>query len=164
MTPTNQIKTAIKIKVAEANEKYGINLNPDIRFDLKGRASGQAGYKGSKFYIRINPEAIEKGFDHVINNTVPHEVAHLVCYVKFPAERGHGRYWKTVSKNLGMRDVKRCHNIALTPTRKTRKFVYKLASGRMIEISSIRHNKIIKGQAYRVAGERLDRSCFVREA
>ena len=150
--------------VEKANKLFDIDLQPIVRFDLKGTCTGRAERLGSQDYIRINPEAVDKDLDYILNNTVPHEVAHLVCYVKFPRERGHGKYWKSVCTKLGYENPSRCHNIDLTPTRKTRKWLYVLDCGEEVILKTNRHKKVLNGVVYKVGGIKLlSAKHFVRE-
>lgn len=91
----------VKEVVAQANEIYTLNMNPEIRVDIKGtRIAGQAGRKLGKLIIRLNPLFCEQSPEHMLNDTIPHEVAHLVCYCT-GLGKGHDAGWKRVAKKLG---------------------------------------------------------------
>jgi len=79
-----QIKARVQECIAIAEDKYSIKLpKVDVRFDLKGRAAGQAGMQYGRFFLRFNRNHIQLGgqtFSHLLNDTVPHEVAHFVCF------------------------------------------------------------------------------------
>lgn len=89
-----------------AEKLYGVKINPTIAFNLRGRVAGWAGCKicmGQKTYsLRFNCELIQGDhFDDMMQNTVPHEVAHLVCYARPELGRKHDAGWRHVCLALG---------------------------------------------------------------
>lgn len=103
--------------LAKAEALYGVKINPSIAFNLRGRVAGWAGCKfcmitrqATQFSLRFNSELIQgKHFDDMMNNTVPHEVAHLVCYARPDLGRKHDSGWQRVCLALGG-DGRRCHD------------------------------------------------------
>lgn len=103
--------------LAKAEALYGVKINPSIAFNLRGRVAGWAGCKfcmitrqATQFSLRFNSELIQgKHFDDMMNNTVPHEVAHLVCYARPDLGRKHDAGWQRVCLALGG-DGRRCHD------------------------------------------------------
>ena len=101
----------------KAEALYGVKINPTIAFNLRGRVAGWAGCKfcaltrkAKDFSLRFNSELIQGDhFEDMITNTVPHEVAHLVCYARPELGRKHDAGWKQVCMALGG-DGKRTHN------------------------------------------------------
>jgi predicted SprT family Zn-dependent metalloprotease len=81
----------------------------DIRFDLKGRAAGMAGRRGNHYYLRFNTDMmLRDAWDHLINNTVPHEVAHSFCQFNPKLGSDHNSGWQRVCVALGGKPD-RCH-------------------------------------------------------
>ena len=132
--------------IEDSIEKFGVHEIEDaeIRFDLKGHCAGQAMKKNGKYILRFNPEAIEKDFNDMANNNIPHEVAHLVCFVRPMLGRNHDRGWKNVCVALGG-SGERTHSIELSRARKVKRYVYSLDDGTEILLTKARHNKV---QAY----------------
>ena len=95
--------------LAERIYKRSFEL-PSLSFDINsGRTAGLAYYGDWK--IKINSKFLETNPDEVINQTTPHEVAHLLNHVLFPrAKQHHGPEWKSVMRNLGL-PPSRCHNM-----------------------------------------------------
>ena len=95
--------------LALAEKIYGVKINPSISFNLRGRVAGWAGCKmcmftrqASQFTLRYNSELINgKHFEDIRDETVPHEVAHLVCYARPELGRRHDMGWKLVCLALG---------------------------------------------------------------
>jgi len=97
--------------VARGNELYGITLPTlGIRFDLKGRSAGMACRDGSNYFLRFNADMMTReSWDHIINNTVPHEVAHSFCQYQPLLGRNHDSGWARVCRALGGTG-ERCHD------------------------------------------------------
>ena len=109
-TPEVQIIAKCREVVAKAKVLYphlAAALDKvQVRFDLKGSAAGQA--RGSaygtqaSFKVRFNRDMLKReAFDHVLNSTVPHEYAHIVCFMDRSLGAGHDDGWARVCKNLG---------------------------------------------------------------
>ncbi|MDP6035916.1 MAG: SprT-like domain-containing protein [Verrucomicrobiota bacterium] len=148
---SGSIENLARQKVAElcakAREFYGVEIDPDISFDLRGMAAGQANYRENK--IRLNRELLEKYENDFIEQTVPHEYAHLVAYQKFGGRiRPHGKEWRSVMQALGA-EPRRTHNYQVSPARTCRRFLYQCnCPGKDYQLTSIRHNRIKRGSHY----------------
>lgn len=139
--------------IKKGENLYGYKIGDvDIRFDLKGKTAGQV--IASKRVIRYNLNAIsvDGGWEHLVNHTVPHEVAHLVQRTNpnWPKSRkanpSHGRYWKHVMAHFGVKAT-RCHSLNLPTARKTRKFLYDCKCNSGVQVGLNRHKKIQAGSA-----------------
>ena len=134
---------------------------PIIKLDLKGTTAGMYCWFPSAMMsvLRFNPDLLKNNLDEMLTQTVPHEVAHYIVRFLYGSERiwtgkklmrvvqPHGKEWKYVMSVLG-KDAIRCHNMAVTKTR-TVKRDYAYSCGCMTyNLTSIRHNKIIKGRKY----------------
>jgi predicted SprT family Zn-dependent metalloprotease len=109
-TPQQQIMEKCKAVFAKATELYGLDMSRvGVRFDLKGRAAGYAVRRGAQYYIRFNRDMLTReAFDHVLNNTVPHEIAHIACFMNPSLGSGHNSGWMRVCAALGG-NATRCH-------------------------------------------------------
>lgn len=118
----NEKVNAIRNRAEELLQKYQIK-GVNIRFDLRGTVAGQAGWKraktwssafsGSKmdvydFKLRFNTHYLNDNFEDMLNNTVPHEVAHLIDAIRH-GKSGHGFLWKSIMRELGCKP-ERCHD------------------------------------------------------
>jgi predicted SprT family Zn-dependent metalloprotease len=102
-TPQQQVMEKTKACFDKAKELYGLDLSRvHVRFDLKGRSAGQACRRGGMYAIRYNHDMLTReAFDHLLNATVPHEVAHIVCFMNRALGSNHDSGWERVCKALG---------------------------------------------------------------
>jgi predicted SprT family Zn-dependent metalloprotease len=118
-----------------------------IRFDLKGRAAGMAGRVYGDYYMRFNNDMLTReAFDHVLNDTVPHEIAHIVCYMDPRMGRKHDTGWARVCSMLGG-SGNRFHKEEVV-FGKGLTFEYVTTTGHKVRISQARHGKILRGVTY----------------
>jgi predicted SprT family Zn-dependent metalloprotease len=160
----NQILEAADKMFSVILKNYGIELKhkTTIRFDLKGRCAGTATHLVNEeaFIIRLNKEA---GLDFLLNDTLPHEMAHIL-EAAFGGKMSHGRAWEFYCKELGGTSLM-YHTLDLTPARKTRMFLY-VVNGEDNELTIIRHNRIQnKGMEYKSCntGNVIQKEHFIRE-
>lgn len=121
---------------------------PQIKYTEKSTVAGRA-YCVSNI-VDFNKILLSENVDQFIDQTVTHELAHILAY-KIYGTIGHDKYWKLIMVQLGA-EPKRCHSYSIENVKKraTKTFVYKCACRDNIQISSIRHNKIVKNnQIYR---------------
>lgn len=154
--------------VADANRIFGTKLNPQISFDLRGSVAGLANWQrinspsGAvliKEIIKFNRDMIMgNGYQHVITNTVPHEVAHLVCVARPDLGRNHNPGWKRVCVALGG-NGKRCHSEEVRYAHGT--YVYIATCGMRVTLSKTIHRRIQAGQVRLIGktGGKLNRMC-----
>lgn len=141
--------------INKACELFGLNDKAvDIRFNLKGRAAGMYRVRHAKGLlfsrrlreIRYNPYIFSRYFDDNIATTVPHEVAHFVTDIIYGLNniKPHGKEWKAVMHAFGA-DASVTANYDLTgiPQKRMSSYTYR-CDCREHQLSSIRHNKIIR--------------------
>ena len=129
MTKNEKLVEAKALKVIrKAMDLYGV---PElefavIRFDIRGRRSaGQAYHKYGNYGLRFHPKACSDHLEDTLNNTVPHEIAHLVTYADRSLGRNHNYGWKRICAALGG-DSMRCHSLDLghRPNKEQRKIAW----------------------------------------
>ena len=110
MSQQAQIRAKCAEVFAKAAGMYGSDFsNVEIRFDLKGRCAGTASRRNGRYVLRFNHDMLSReAFDHVLNDTVPHEIAHLVCFMNPMLGRNHNHGWAHVCMRLGGSGA-RCH-------------------------------------------------------
>ena len=161
------IKAKVTQCIEQAERRYGIKMpNIDVRFDLRGRCAGVAGYRGNVFYVRFNIDHINSDVDfkHIIENTVSHEIAHSVCQAFPHLGKNHDAGWKRVCVVLGG-NGKRCYTAEDAPEAiaRIRPFVYTTTIGTEINITKVIHGKIQRGKSYIAKdGGKINQSCSYR--
>lgn len=152
--------------LARAEKLYGVKITPSIAFNLRGRVAGWAGCRfcrvtrqATQFTLRFNRDLINgKHFEDMRDETVPHEVAHLVCYARPDLGRKHDAGWRRVCIALGGNGNTR-HDYDVVPVGGG--FTYRATCGREITVSALIHRKIQMGQERilkRTRG-RINRDC-----
>jgi predicted SprT family Zn-dependent metalloprotease len=108
MTPQQQIIEKCKEVIAKAKELYGIDMQGvRVSFDLRGRVAGKAGGRGyrmlaTSYFVKFNRDMLTReAFDHLLNETVPHEFAHVVCFMNPTLGKAHDYGWARVCRALG---------------------------------------------------------------
>lgn len=125
-------------------------LKVTLKLDLRGKCAGRAGASRTKGtgLIRLNIEAYRLDPKDMLEDTIPHEIAHIVAGWT-GLGRGHDAGWRRIAIRLGSTG-KRCHSLELTPARKTRRFAYQATCGTTVEVGPRRHSSIQLGKRYTV--------------
>lgn len=175
MATQAQIKQRCKEVVELAEELYGFSIaynNIDIAFKSKGRAAAQAWWKGYAFQersewsygLKFSTESASLDSNEMLNDTVPHEVAHLVCAWNPALGKNHDIGWKRVCIALGGTGA-RTHSQTLTKARYKSQYVYRTDSGEEVTVGPKIHKGIqTRNQTRRLirTGESFGKSHFVR--
>jgi len=145
-TPQQQIIDKCKAVFTKVKELYGLDMSHvGIRFDLKGRAAGYAHRNGDRFYMRFNNDMLTReAFEHVINDTVPHEIAHIVCFTNRTLGSKHDAGWARVCRALGGSGA-RCHDEEVVFGKGTT-YEYTTDRGNKVRVSDKHHNVIQGGR------------------
>lgn len=174
-TRFDQVRARCQEVIAKANQLFGLTLNPVITFDIRGTTAGSV--RASRVMnpitrvvtvtsckIRFNHAMIlNDGFDHIMNNTIPHEIAHLVCYYRPELGKSHNRGWKRVCQMLVGNGV-RCHREEVQYA--AGGVEYTASCGTKVVFSKHRHTKIQRGVTYtlRKTGGKISRDSQWRMA
>lgn len=133
--------------VKSAKSVFNVDLNPAVRFFNRGTVAGKAHYKDmSVSYNEVLAEENPKTF----NNTVIHEVAHLVVRKLYPYASAHGKEFKFVMRSLGG-NGERCHSYDVSSVKVKRSYTYhvvkcdcgehKVSKARAMRASNLRCKK-----------------------
>lgn len=159
---TAEMKAKVNAKLREciekANKRYNIDLKfPTVVYNKRGTVAGTASFRSWK--IDINPILLVENFEDMLNDTVPHEMAHLITDKVYPEahksgpmqwtstglKRGkrslHGDEWKSVMRTLGV-SPSRCHQYDTTnaKTRTNASYAYKCTCcGAVLQFGPKRH-------------------------
>jgi len=137
--------------IDEAERLFLTPLNKiPILFDLKGRSAGMFRIKKGIREIRFNPWIFALDYDQNRHDTVPHEVAHYVVNTLFGRRhiKPHGREWQNIMIAFGREPNTTCnYDLENIPVRRLKHYAYRCLC-QDHKVSSIRHNRILKGQLY----------------
>lgn len=172
MRTTEDFSKLVRLCIAAAEERWGSLGNVRITYNLRGRAAGMAccrrALTGQAYdlELRFNREALEKDWVHMVRETIPHEVAHLVAFAKPQlGAKNHNSQWRSISQALGSKGD-RCHTMQLTPAKRRSRYRYVTESGKEV-IAGPKHHKQIQlhgrlaGIRSRESRELLDRHNFI---
>ena len=140
---------AVEDKIAAVKaivkQRYNMDLSDLIvRYDLKGRTAGWA--IGNRT-IRLNNTAIfgdEAHFRDMVDDTIPHEIAHIVCHRNPSFGRKHDAGWANVCRTLGGTG-KRTHDMTTIEFARGRTYIYTSTAGKEYGVSERRHRSIQSG-------------------
>jgi len=116
-----------------------------VYFDLMGMAAGQVQFRTRR--LRYNLAIAAQAPELFLSTTVPHEVAHIVCRLRYGRRiRPHGPEWRAICLALGGTG-ERCHGFDAQPARRLRRYDYACAC-RHWSLTSIRQRRICRGTVY----------------
>lgn len=155
-----EIQQTVQQCLTLARQLYSTSIHTvDIRFDLRGRAAGEASLRGGQYTLRFNSDMIAgDSYQRIVTVTVPHEVAHLVCYNNPLLGRAHNLGWRRVCIALGGTG-ERCHSEFVIYAR-GKTYRYTTTLGHTVAVSGQLHGKIQQGAEYSVRGQgRVNQHC-----
>tara|TARA_R110000851_G_scaffold218427_4_gene371351 strand:+ start:1071 stop:1646 length:576 start_codon:yes stop_codon:yes gene_type:complete len=125
------------------------NSDLPIVFFKTGSSAGHVKYTSlgwgkQVFNLELNTVGFESDFDQMMDDTIPHEIAHVVeAFIH--GESSHGPRWNRIAKQLGC-SGERCHEMDMSKaTRKRNRAIYIATCGTTVKVTMNRHNKIQKG-------------------
>lgn len=160
--------------LARGNKLFGSSVMlSQILFQSLTTVYGKAGYKVDpvsnrpKYFVKYSQEMCENDPDHIIKDTVPHEVAHVIAmWLKINKKRygddGHGQGWKAICKALGGDPEQQTHTYKPIIGKQPR-FEWETDAGTTVYLTQAENDKIEK--EYKVLrdpdGNRITR--FIRQ-
>lgn len=149
--------------IAEKHYNRTFDRPRNIVWDERTTTAGHCAYGKSE--LMFNPILAMENEEDFIATTVPHEVAHWIeCVVygmKFKRTRRgkirwihHGTNWKYIMEHVFKLAPDRCHayDVKVLPNRRTRvvsrDFTYTCPCNKIRNLTSVRHNKILKGKKF----------------
>jgi len=158
---SQQIIKRCEAVIKQAQAQYSLPMAAlkliSVNCDLTGKSCGKIEFRYSGFRqlksikIRFNMQAAQLELQDMLNNTVPHEVAHLVIALcpKQYQQTAHGKDWQKVCLALGG-NGKVYHKLTLTNARTQRQWQYVDSLGQAHQLSTVRHNRLQRGAVYHV--------------
>lgn len=150
-TPQQQVIAKCNAVFEKAKELYGLDLSVcTIRFDLKGRVGGTAGARGSSlagtrsYHMRFNADMVQRDTVEMVDETVPHEIAHIVCFMNPKLGSNHDAGWARVCRQLGG-NGSRTHDMPVVYG-KGNTYEYITTNGSTIRLSERHHAAVQRGR------------------
>ena len=101
-----------------------------------------------KVTVFLNAKAIEEDETRVMDDVIPHEIAHIVCMIKPYLGFGHDDGWQEVCKRLGGTGAATLGDGDFTRLRRTTYFIYEV-NGERFKLPRKEHNEIQEGEGLR---------------
>ncbi len=122
------------------------------------RRSGELEYN-----LEYNTKVMDMDWEEM-EDTIPHEIAHLVDRIVSGGKSNHGPRWQRIAKILGC-TAKRTHSVPIAASRRQRRYTYVATCGTEIELTTQMHNKVQRGQSRTLRGTRgrINAQCFIGE-
>ncbi len=101
--------------------------------------------------IEINEDLLERYPDAMLEETIAHELAHLLVYRLFGRRASaHGQEWQAIMRQWFQVEPQRTHNFDLNGlgVRRQQRFAY-YCGCRPHELSAVRHRRALRGVDYR---------------
>lgn len=133
-----------------------------VVFFKSGKTAGWAKRRGSNYNIEFNTHALTTEWDDMVNNVIPHEVAHIVdMYLNGNSDHGHR--WASICRALGG-NASRTHSYDMRAVaRKTTKHLYRATCGTEVQLGARRHANIQRGAAYGLrGGGKINKDGYIR--
>lgn len=165
---SEELKTRVIVELQRCvdiiNHKYNQSfVVPRVTYDVRGTRAGYV--KGKQWLIHLNPDFFVNDAEEMINETGPHEFAHLVDTILNPETKEqvsqtrsgnyrrkkrslHGPTWKSIMHAMG-KSPERCHtmDVSNVRTKRVRWYTYKCAvCGQTGEIGPKIHKQILNGR------------------
>ncbi len=136
-----------------------------VLYDLRGKAAGMYRIKAGQRVIRYNPYIFARYFADNLQHTTAHEVAHYVTDMLYGLcqIRPHGSEWKSVMALFGVPAERTAsYDLQGLPQRQYQMFLYRCGC-RQYELTSRRHNKVLRGQGHYSCRDCGDKLLFVKK-
>lgn len=119
---------------------------PQVSLDLRGQKAGVAYLQRN--LLRFNEQLYRENHQHFLQQTVPHEVAHLLAQALYGDRiRPHGREWQGLMTGLFGLPADRCHDYAV-PQRRRTDYLYRCGCPEKIPFTPQRHALVRRGRRY----------------
>jgi predicted SprT family Zn-dependent metalloprotease len=120
----------------------------EISFNLKGIAAGMADRVSDVYRIRFNADLLhrsDKEFRHLLEDTIPHEVAHIVCFME-EDNTEHNDEWRELCVTLGGSGTAKHDILMVYGTGAT--FEYTTTKLIPVRVTETRHTRIQHGEVF----------------
>ena len=143
----NRIQAKVNDLMQVAAIKWPAVQFPQITVKMNARLRTTAGRAYlQQGIVEFNPSIYEAHVEEFLEDTVPHEVAHVVAYYVF-GSTGHDIFWKQVCSDLGSA-TQRLHSFTVPKCSNAKTYKFKCACMEH-EFTPQRYAWVKKGKMYR---------------
>ena len=144
----NAAVAAIEQNCKLAEDYFSVSFSiPTVNLHQRGKIAGSAHLQ--KNLIKLNRKLFIQNFDDFLQQVIPHEVAHIICYQQFGRVKPHGAEWQSLMRSLFQLDAHVTHKFDVSNVG-MQDFAYQCECNVLIMLSVVRHNKVMRGtQQYR---------------
>ena len=136
-------KAEIANKIVLAEDYFNQTFElPMLNLKQRGKIAGSAHLQ--KNLIKLNLSLFEDNIDEFIQQVIPHEVAHIVCYQLYGKVKPHGREWQAVMHSVFQRPANVTHQLDVSKVGIS-EYRYRCLCPEHVKLSAIRHNRVLKG-------------------
>lgn len=105
MNYESAIKSEVYKFINQINpRKTGIYLPKNIEtclFERKSLTIANVGCKNNNFTVNFNLKYLEKYYDRIVSEIIPHEIAHVATIYMYDENANHNWLWKELCLKLG---------------------------------------------------------------
>ena len=136
----NDVMTNLRYYLKLASHYYHQQINePLITYRNKGSIAGSAHLQ--KWQIQLNTLMLLEHQNEFIQQTVPHELAHLIAHQQFGRVSPHGKEWQFIMRDIFSVTPERTHHFQI-PKQIIRNTYSYQCDCQTHQLSTIRHNRI----------------------
>ena len=130
-----------------AEQHFGRRFErPRVTLDLRGQKAGVAYLYRN--LLRFNAQMYRDHRDDFLQQTVPHEAAHLIAHALYGERiRPHGPEWQGLMTGLFGLPARRCHDYPV-PQRRGPRYLYRCGCPEHIPFTPQRHALVRRGRRY----------------
>ncbi len=119
---TSELQAKVAAKIEETFDKLDFHAGYGIRYKRMGQCSGK--YLRKYNILIFDPLYLQNHTEVYLNTTVPHEVCHLVQWLKYTEEKHHGPIWKALMHQAGVSSNRTTDAYETVRVRKTKTISY----------------------------------------
>ena len=120
---------------------------PQVSLRLRGQKAGVAHLQEN--LLRFNAQLYRDNREHFLQQTVAHEVAHLVAHQLFgPRIKPHGEEWQSIMRSVYQLPADRCHHSEVQRRPGTRYLYRCQCPDGEFPFTAQRHTLVGKGRRY----------------
>lgn len=100
MSTTSELQARVAVKIEETLGKLDCHPGYGIKFKRMGQCAGK--YNRKDNVLTFDPLYLQNHTEVYLNTTVPHEVCHMVQWLKYTEQKHHGPIWKSLMHQVGV--------------------------------------------------------------